>query len=359
MIRNISARSVAEAAYGGLHHLARFGKEAASRNGPVIVSPDPVVIIYENPANRVLVNPTRDANPFFHLFESLWMLAGRNDLDFPQKFVSTFDQFSDDGETLHGAYGYRWREFFHYDQLKLLVQELRSNPDSRRCVLQMWDGQTDLKVALTGGKDVPCNTAAFFDTLGGKLNMTVTCRSNDAILGAFGANAVHFSILLEWVSAATGIPMGKYRQFSNNFHAYTELYEGMVTAAGGLAGLADSINSTDVYSAPGALRTRDYNAGLRPWRLVGPGDNAEQFMEECEEFCDDVMNGAARFTEEHFESSFHKHVTAPMFETWVLWKIKDFEGAKNATLHIQADDWRAAAQSWLSVREQRRMEKQA
>ena len=104
-----------------------------SRNGAVIRYKRPVTIIYTRPTERVLFSPARDANPFFHLYEAVWMLAGRNDLKSMTNYVARFKDFSDDGETLHGAYGYRWRKYFGYDQLDWIVDELKANPESRRC----------------------------------------------------------------------------------------------------------------------------------------------------------------------------------------------------------------------------------
>jgi hypothetical protein len=46
----------------------------------VLVSQTPVVTCYSAPTQRVLFSPMRDANPFFHLMEALWMLAGRDDV---------------------------------------------------------------------------------------------------------------------------------------------------------------------------------------------------------------------------------------------------------------------------------------
>lgn len=364
-IKHISAHSVNDALYQGLYHLAIFGLREDSRNGPVLVSPMPVITTYEAPRNRVLLNMRRDANPFFHLFESLWMLAGRNDLAFPQKFVNTFSAFSDDGETLHGAYGYRWRHAFGYDQLKLIIEELKANPQSRRCVLQMWDatgceyvddkdplsyrwGMNDLAKAREGGKDVPCNTAAYFDTIGGKLNMTVTCRSNDVVLGACGANAVHFSFLLEYMALMTGIPMGEYRQFSNNYHLYTELYPKLpLPDRKAIEALGDSVNASCIYSTPGALRTRVYTGtSLNSPHLIQVGEE-QCWHEDLEAFMDD-------FDVADFETRFFKHVVGPMYETWSAWKVGNFEEAEHLTLAVRADDWRTAAQDWLNVRKERR-----
>lgn len=356
MIRHIRAESVNQALSEGLYHLAYHGIEEPSRNGPVIVSPCPVITTYVHPERRVLVSATRDANPFFHLFEALWMLAGRNDVAFPAKFASNLANYSDDAVTLNGAYGHRWRNHFGYDQLPLIINELRANPKTRRAVLQMWDGGAgeggpgypgDLKLALEGSRDVPCNTAAYFDTIGGKLNMTVTCRSNDIIWGAYGANAVHFSILLEYVAGMTGIPMGVYRQFSNNFHAYTDL-----VPRDQFASYADSVAATCVYSSAGIMRARTFDKTPFLVPLMEPGDDA--WHEDLERFM--TMVDAGGLVSSTYTTNFFTKVVGPMFQTWYLWKHKDFDGARQASLTIAADDWRLAAQDWLSIREQRRLE---
>lgn len=349
-MRVINALSVNMALNHGAHHLAGFGLPSDSRNGPVIVSPYPVMTIYVNPERRVLVCPERDANPFFHLFESLWMLAGRNDVAFPAHFVDSMREYSDDGETLHGAYGYRWRNWFGYDQLLEIISILQNDPTSRRAVLAMWDGGTndtnsDLIRGTMGGKDVPCNTHAYFDTLDGRLNMTVACRSNDAILGAYGANAVHFSILLEFVALATGIPMGVYRQFSNNFHAYTELYSRIFGGAIGgaaLARLGKAAEASDIYVN-----------GVVTMPLLRSGESYHQFLDDCAMFCDAVFSGMSM----GYHTAFFVHVVGPMYDVWRAWKNRHYEDARHLSLQIRADDWRLAAQSWLSIREQRRAEK--
>ena len=60
---------------GGIHDRTIEATRHESRNGPVLVIEEPVTVCYENPNERVLFNTRRDANPFFHLFESLWMLV--------------------------------------------------------------------------------------------------------------------------------------------------------------------------------------------------------------------------------------------------------------------------------------------
>lgn len=214
----ITARNVHQALPLGISMLRQEGIRRESRNGPVMVAPCPVTTVYEKPEERVVFWPERDANPAFHLFEALWMLAGREDLAPLLRYVKDFGRFSDDGVTLHGAYGHRWRHAFGMDQLNVIAERLIADPDDRRCTLQMWDAPRDLGGR---GRDVPCNTIASFQRdAAGRLDMTVFCRSNDIILGAYGANAVHFAFLQEYMALWIGCPMGVYRQVSVNWHAY-------------------------------------------------------------------------------------------------------------------------------------------
>jgi thymidylate synthase len=152
-VKVILAEDVNEALPLGIRLLLENGKIHPSRNGMMLESYSPVTTVYQYPSRRVLVLPDRDANPFFHLFESIWMLSGRNDLAFPQKFVKTFGQFSDDGETLNGAYGYRWRKWFGHDNLEHVIEMLRFDPMSRRAYLGMWDPYED---GHGQSKDWPC-----------------------------------------------------------------------------------------------------------------------------------------------------------------------------------------------------------
>lgn len=228
------ARNVNEALENGLWHLHLSGILQDSRNGRVLRAPGPVITETFHPRERVLFSALRDANPFFHLLESFWMLAGRNDTASLTGYVARMQDFSDDGTTLNGAYGYRWREHFGYDQLSEVISDLRLNPNSRRAVVAMWDGgqqvhsggsyaiDSDLLKAARGSKDVPCNTHLYFDVIDRKLNMTVCCRSNDAVWGAHGANAVHFSILQEYMALACGYQVGSMYQLSNNYHIYVD-----------------------------------------------------------------------------------------------------------------------------------------
>lgn len=221
----INARNPQEALPLALKYIDEEGIERSSRNGDVIQAPGPVTTVYTHPWERVIFHPERDANPFFHLFEGLWMLAGRNDVVSLKKFVTDIGRYSDDEERFHGAYGTRWRYHFGFDQLEIIANRLRINPDDRRCVLQMWNTTEDLN---RNGKDIPCNLCVTFQiNSGGALDIVVFCRSNDIIWGCYGSNVVCFSMLQDYMARKIGCPIGKYHQVSVNWHVYRNVYDGL------------------------------------------------------------------------------------------------------------------------------------
>src|SRR6266478_6382753 len=94
---HVKGKSVTSAFIKTLELIEKKGLTEHSRNGDVISLSKPLMGEFTNPMNRVLYSPLRDANPFFHLFESLWMLAGRNDVAFIKQFNSNIGNYSDNG----------------------------------------------------------------------------------------------------------------------------------------------------------------------------------------------------------------------------------------------------------------------
>jgi thymidylate synthase len=317
----------------GVRFLRDNGVLSASRNGPVLVSPVPVTTVYYKPQERVLFNALRDANPFFHLFEALWMLAGRNDSEFPARYAAQMAQYSDDGVTLNGAYGYRWRHYFGYDQLAWAVDELTHNPQSRRVVIAMWDGGNadeemsgDFYKATHGSLDVPCNTHVYLSLVTGMLDLTVCCRSNDIVWGAYGANAVHFSILQEYIATALGCPTGTMYQISNNYHAYGARPDTQRLFTSSHSLLDDRYSPLSVSSSPLSFGKR------------------EIFDEAVRMFVDDPLSEiSARF------SSFIAAIARPMSLAHAQHKSGDTEGALSRLRGSRAD-WHVAGVEWLERR---------
>lgn len=329
-MRTIHADNVNEALYLGLRLLRAFGHKRQSRNGEVLVVDGPVCTIYEHPMERVCLSPLRNANPFFHLFESLWMLSGRNDVAFVAQFAKTMTDFSDDGITFHGAYGHRWRKFFNKDQLPVIINRLRKNPDDRRCVLQMWDANADLDANV---RDVPCNTQIYFSVdRNGRLDMTVCNRSNDIIWGAYGANAVHMSVLQEYIAYAVEVPIGRYYQISNNWHAYTKILE-----ESNLWSIIEE-EYVDPYG--------QYDLDFVRETILFSAAEPQQWDSQNEMFLDEPS--ALGFTEKFF-----KQTAIPMINAWKEWKsdkpkAQRIQDALACLEYLPyQSDWKRACREWL------------
>ena len=327
-----------------------------SRNGPVMVLHEPVTTVYTEPLLNVLLSPTRDANPFFHFYESLWMLAGRNDVGSLSRIVKRMNDFSDNGTTFHGAYGYRWRRHFGYDQLSWIINELRANPESRRCVLAMWDGgqfhdfgddrdavtgSGDLYAATHGGKDVPCNTHVYFRIVtDGSLDMTVCNRSNDALLGCYGANAVHFAMLLAYVAAGVGVRPGVYRQVSNNLHIYTAEWTPEKLA------LIEREALRDTYRVNVLSRDRDgryLEARINPF-IGGTFDAWGICCERLTTLWADAGGDQMRLYDTH---SFFDNTATPMMAAHYYFKKGLFDRALQWAAEVSHPLWSTAAAEWL------------
>ena len=325
-IKVLNVRNVNQALPEALRNLQLDFERELTRNGPVIAFPSVVITEYVKPLERVLFSPKRNANPFFHCMEAMWMLAGRNDLAFPMMFNKRFKEYSDDGSTLHGAYGFRWRNYFAIDQIVGVVRELTRDPESRRAVIVMWDPVNDQE---RRGRDVPCNTNIYFDRRDGNLNMTVCNRSNDAIWGAYGANAVHFAFLQEYVAFCIGIEVGRYTHISNNMHVYEEAYH-----PGGWTDIILDCEATDFYVSD----------GLRPMKLIH--ESAGTFRTEIADFC--TNPGKRR----EYREPFVEQVLKPMY---LAWRAKDIDPplALFFANEIAAPDWKRACGDWLRRRIQR------
>lgn len=328
----IKVKGVNEALPAALRLLLSQGVERPSRNGPVLAFAEPVATVYTRPWERVLFSHKRRANPVFHFLESLWMLAGRNDVAFPSTIVKNMKSFTDDGTTYHGAYGYRWRTHFDHDQIHWVIEELKRDPDSRRAVLQMWDGYADPVMVASRGKDVPCNTSIYFDRRGGKLNMLVSCRSNDIIWGAYGANAVHMSVLQEYIANQLRSRMGNYCQMSNDLHLYLERHN-----REDITRLIEDCGKWNYYAA------RDVSHPLFA------SSTAYQVEHDLYRFFVEFdRHGLEAFLENEpgFKTTLFRSTVMPMVRAWLL-RHDDLQQAVNVAMTIRAFDWRIAVVDWL------------
>lgn len=311
-----------------------------TRNGPVLRIDEPVILTFTSPTERCLFNTARDVNPFSLLYESLWTLAGRDDVKSIAYYTKRMTDFSDDGKVWHGAYGHRWRTRFGGDQLDAAVRLLKEDPSSRRVVLTMWSPTADLLDQKAEGLDYPCNTHVYVKIRDGKLNIHVINRSNDLVLGLFGTNYVVFSFLLEYLAARIGVPVGVYHHTTDDLHAYEWNWKPELWL--------EESKYVDCYHGDNMLR-REYEASFVP--LVR---DPATFERELPAFVErhDGQNMPDK-GDAHWHEPFLNDVAEPLLTLFHWHKLGDTAFALDNVDLVKADDWRIAADGWL----RRRLEK--
>jgi len=162
--------------------------------------------------------------PFKSIFaEQIWFLSGsRKPSDFLREYTKIWDVFTNPGDVVTVAYGYRWRKHFGRDQIKLLIDLLKKEPSSRHGVVITWDPSQD-GLSLFKKANVPCLFTFTVNIIGGKLHMHNIVRSNDMILG-FPFDVAGFCFLQYVLAQKLGVEVGTYSHSISNAHIYENHY---------------------------------------------------------------------------------------------------------------------------------------
>lgn len=194
-----------------------------------------------DPRQRVVFS--RPINPAFAIAEVLWIMSGSRDLEWIAFWNPLMRQFSDDGRTLRGAYGWRLSgnadgDFdshnpddsmyfmpgkLPFSQLKEACFALSAMPHSRQVVLQIYDVRDDFPVedGTPRSKDIPCNLIADLKVRDGKLHWMQVMRSNDLFWGT-PYNFIQWTTMQEIVAGWLGLGVGQYTHIASSLHVYQE-----------------------------------------------------------------------------------------------------------------------------------------
>ncbi len=335
----ITVNGVHDGLVNGVQVLKSIGEHVSPRGMETLEAPMPVATTYTSPRECVLGIPERDANVFFHLFEALWILAGRNDTAFLDIWNKQMKNYSDDGKTFHAAYGYRLRGQFGFDQFKLLHDVFKRDPETRQGVLTIWSPVLDLNQET---RDLPCNDFIFVKVRSGELHMRVFCRSNDIIWGCYGTNMVQFSFIQQYLANRLGMKLGTLTQFSDSFHAYC----GEDQSASMWHKLANnnSWKCLDPY-LPGRWLSMNL---VKSWKM---------FDVDVKHFCDHPFNNLGEYSE-----PFLRDVAVPMAQLWRMHQEWLDNGDSSRVPSVKRFtkefgwvnknvDWIAAGLEWVERRE--------
>ena len=168
--------------------------------------------------------------------ELLWFLRGDTHVHYLQEHnVSIWDEwataeqtarFGRDAGDLGPVYGHQWRNFGAsknadgsynpdgFDQIKWLVHEIKTNPNSRRLIVSGWNPHEATEVALP-----PCHTLFQFYVANGKLSCQLYQRSADVFLGV-PFNIASYALLTHMIAQVCDLQVGEFIWTGGDTHLY-------------------------------------------------------------------------------------------------------------------------------------------
>jgi thymidylate synthase len=143
---------------------------------------------------------------------------GESMMDFVEK-IKTDDQFALKHGDLGPVYGHQWRHFdagegTFVDQLQNVIEDIKTNPSSRRLIVSAWNPLMIDKMALP-----PCHMMFHFYVNNGTLSLLLYQRSGDAFLG-IPFNIASYSLLLMMVAQVTNLEVGEFVHTVGDAHIY-------------------------------------------------------------------------------------------------------------------------------------------
>ncbi|SMO61744.1 thymidylate synthase [Saccharicrinis carchari] len=154
------------------------------------------------------------------IHELIWFLKGSTNVKYLQdNGVRIWNEWAREDGELGPIYGYQWRSWpmangQYVDQIKQVIESIKSNPDSRRHIVSAWNvGQLD-EMELP-----PCHILFQFYVADGKLSCQLYQRSADLFLGV-PFNIASYALLTMMVAQVTGLQLGEFVHTLGDVHIY-------------------------------------------------------------------------------------------------------------------------------------------
>jgi thymidylate synthase len=154
------------------------------------------------------------------IYELLWFLRGETNVRWLNEHgVTIWDEWADEDGELGPVYGYQWRSWpgrggQHFDQISQLIEQTRTNPDSRRLIVSAWNVGDLPAMALP-----PCHLLFQFYVAEGRLSCQMYQRSADVFLGV-PFNIASYALLTMMVAQVTGCEPGDFVHTFGDAHLY-------------------------------------------------------------------------------------------------------------------------------------------
>jgi thymidylate synthase len=159
------------------------------------------------------------------IHELLWFLRGETNIRYlRENRVSIWDEWADDEGELGPVYGYQWRSWptadgRHVDQIKQVIDQIQTNPDSRRLIVSAWNVGDVERMALP-----PCHLLFQFYVADGRLSCQMYQRSADVFLGV-PFNIASYALLTMMVAQVTDLAPGEFIHTFGDAHLYNNHLE--------------------------------------------------------------------------------------------------------------------------------------
>jgi thymidylate synthase len=158
-------------------------------------------------------------------YELLWFLRGDTNINYlHENKVTIWDEWADENGDLGPVYGEQWRAWraadnSRIDQMAQLVEQIKTNPDSRRLIVSAWNVGELSKMALQ-----PCHVIIQFYVADGKLSCQLYQRSADSFLGV-PFNIASYSLLTHMIAQQCDLLPGEFIWTGGDCHIYSNHLE--------------------------------------------------------------------------------------------------------------------------------------
>lgn len=202
-----------------LRHVLANGTMKQNRTGTSAISCFGYQTRYDLAKGFPLVT-TKKVHTKSVIHELLWFLSGDTNIKYlKDNKVSIWDEWADENGDLGPVYGRQWRSWpapngETIDQIAQAVEDIKTNPDSRRIIVSAWNPADIPKMALA-----PCHCFFQFYVADGKLSCQLYQRSADVFLGV-PFNIASYALLTLMMAQVTGLKPGDFVHSFGDLHIY-------------------------------------------------------------------------------------------------------------------------------------------
>ncbi|MBI3053751.1 MAG: thymidylate synthase [Betaproteobacteria bacterium] len=202
-----------------MQHVLNHGTRKSDRTGTGTLSVFGAQLRFDLDAGFPLLT-TKKVHLKSIVHELLWFLKGETSVKYLQdNGVTIWNEWADAQGNLGPVYGYQWRSWpaadgRHIDQISQVLEQIRTNPDSRRMIVSAWNVADLDKMAL-----MPCHAFFQFYVAGGRLSCQLYQRSADLFLGV-PFNIASYALLTMMIAQVCGLGLGDFVHTFGDTHLY-------------------------------------------------------------------------------------------------------------------------------------------